>query len=186
MSSTQRACVHTQRALSCSWYIHTRWQWREGLPISSRENILQRERVLGIVRQSSMSPAQVVGRVELPAHVCAMAGQINESMSGVPSICLPKLRSVKIQSVTLITQVPSQVCKYDVMCMELRTCHAESFAGLQICESIWSCAPCCTESLAQSASITQECMWGMSHNACGGFLRLPCCTYCTCSPAREN
>jgi hypothetical protein len=33
---------------------------------------------------------------------------------------------------TLITQVPSQVCKYDVMCMELRTCHAESFAGLQI------------------------------------------------------
>ena len=97
----------------------------------------------------------------------AIAGQINESMSGVPSICLPKLRSVKIQSVTLITQVPSQVCKYDVMCMELRTCHAESFAGLQICESIWSCAPCCTESLAQSASITQECMWGMSHNACG-------------------
>ena len=49
----------------------------------------------------------------------------------------PKLRSVEMHSVTLITpsqlhQVPSQVCKYDVMCMELRTCHAESFAGLQI------------------------------------------------------
>ena len=159
MSSTQRAYVHTQRALSCSWYIHTRWQWREGLPISSRENILQRERVLGIVRQSSMTALPLRLWAGLSCQR-AMTGQINESMSGVPSICLPKLRSVKIQSVTLITQVPSQVCKYDVMCMELRTCHAESFAGLQICESIWSCAPCCTESFAQSASITQECMWG--------------------------
>ena len=162
MSSTQRAYVHTQRALSCSWYIHTRWQWREGLPISSRENILQRERVLGIVGQSSMTALSLRLWAGLSCQRTCVQWH-GKSMNQCPACrqcALPKLRSVKIQSVTLITQVPSQVCKYDVMCMELRTCHAESFAGLQICESIWSCAPCCTESFAQSASITQECMWG--------------------------
>ena len=162
MSSTQRAYVHTQRALSCSWYIHTRWQWREGLPISSRENILQRERVLGIVRQSSMTalPLRLWAGLSCQRTCVQWHGKSMNQCPACRQCALPKLRSVKIQSVTLITQVPSQVCKYNVMCMELRTCHAESFAGLQICESIWSCAPCCTESLAQSASITQECMWG--------------------------
>ena len=162
MSSTQRAYVHTQRALSCSWYIHTRWQWREGLPISSRENILQRERVLGIVRQSSMTalPLRLWAGLSCQRTCVQWHGKSMNQCPACRQCALPKLRSVKIQSVTLITQVPSQVCKYNVMCMELRTCHAESFAGLQICESIWSCAPCCTESFAQSASITQECMWG--------------------------
>ena len=162
MSSTQRAYVHTQRALSCSWYIHTRWQWREGLPISSRENILQRERVLGIVRQSSMTalPLRLWAGLSCQRTCVQWHGKSMNQCPACRQCALPKLRSVKIQSVTLITQVPSQVCKYDVMCMELRTCHAESFAGLQICESIWSCAPCCTESFAQSANITQECMWG--------------------------
>ena len=99
----------------------------------------------------------------------------------------PKLRSVKIQSVTLITQVPSQVCKYDVMCMELRTCHAESFAGLQIYIM-------CMELRAVLHRVPRTVC---KHNArmhvgechimhVGDFLRLPCCTYCTCSPAREN
>ena len=170
MSSTQRAYVHTQRALSCSWYIHTRWQWREGLPISSRENILQRERVLGIVRQSSMTALPLRLWAGLSCQR-AMAGQINESMSGVPSICLPKLRSVKIQSVTLITQVPSQVCKYDVMCMELRTCHAESFAGLQIyimCMELRAVLHRVPGTVCKynarmhvgGCRMTQECMWG--------------------------
>ena len=134
MSSTQRAYVHTQRALSCSWYIHTRWQWREGLPISSRENILQRERVLGIVRQSSMTalPLRLWAGLSCQRTCVQWHGKSMNQCPACRQCALPKLRSVKIQSVTLITQVPSQVCKYDVMCMELRTCHAESFAGLQI------------------------------------------------------
>ena len=169
MSSTQRAYVHTQRALSCSWYIHTRWQWREGLPISSRENILQRERVLGIVGQSSMTalPLRLWAGLSCQRTCVQWHGKSMNQCPACRQCALPKLRSVKIQSVTLITQVPSQVCKYNVMCMELRTCHAESLAGLQIyiiCESIWSCAPCyakCyTESLRTVCKYNARIRWG--------------------------